>query len=55
MEFDGKLEPEAKDSATALDAGIISIAVSLKRIADELCTNPRRLGLVDGMFEISNK
>ena len=34
---DGKFEPEAKDVTTCLsDAALVSIAVSLKRIADAL-------------------
>lgn len=32
--LDGKLEPEAQPAASMSDAALISIAVSLKRIAD---------------------
>ena len=34
--LDGKLEPEARDTDTPTEAALISLAVSMKRIADVL-------------------
>jgi hypothetical protein len=36
VSLDGKLEPEAKNETGRHDAALISIAVSLKRIADTM-------------------
>ena len=34
--LDGKLEPEARDSSSITEAATLSIAISLKRIADAM-------------------
>ena len=47
MTLDGKLEPEAKDAASATEAAAISIAVSLKRIADAVAGTDQASGLRD--------
>lgn len=36
VSLDGKLEPEAKHETSRHDAALLSIAVSLKRIADTM-------------------
>jgi hypothetical protein len=50
-----KLEPEVGETTRVLeDATALSIAISLKRIADELCGNNKVLGLIDTLFECKN-
>jgi hypothetical protein len=44
--LDGKLEPEAKPMLSVEDAALISIAISLKRIAD-FTDGPQRLNIVE--------
>ena len=51
--LDGKLEPETKDMDER--APLYSIAISLKRIADELTGGGERLGVVDSIFEASTR
>lgn len=53
--LDGKLEPEAKDGCSSpSEAALVSMAVSLKRIADELAGIESRLGLIDTLFQVGN-
>ena len=35
--LEGKLEPECENIQTPMECATLSIAISLKRIADELC------------------
>lgn len=56
--WEAKIEPEARPYLDE-HAVQISIAISLKRIADELCgantLQGERLGLIDALFETRNK
>jgi hypothetical protein len=52
--LDGKLEPEAKHGfVTPSDAALVSIAVSLKRIADAMSGNGTSQGMDLSLFYIS--
>lgn len=50
--LDGKLEPEAKDCASLTEASLLSIAVSMKRLADHLAGTDLRSGLVDAIYDV---
>ena len=50
-ELDGKFEPQAKAVTTCIsDAALVSIAVSLKRIADALDGDGAGQGLATSLF-----
>jgi hypothetical protein len=52
--LDGKFEPEARDVKTSpADAALVSIAVSLKRIADAVAGNGASQGIDLSLFYIS--
>lgn len=54
--LDGRLEPEAHDvTASAADAALVSIAVSLKRIADVLQGDPQNMGIKHAVFDIVDR
>ena len=50
--LEGKYEPESRDVQTPLEAAAMSIAISLKRIADALTPEEERLGPVDHLNEV---
>ena len=52
--LEGKLEPEARDVTDANTAAFVSIAVSLKRLADHLAGTPTRTGVVDALYDLWN-
>jgi hypothetical protein len=50
--LEGKFEPEARAIVTnQSDAALVSIAVSLKRLADHLAGTAERSGLVDALYD----
>ncbi len=49
-----QLEPAARDTCVMEKATMLSAAISLKRIADELCGSNKVLGLIDTLFECKN-
>jgi hypothetical protein len=54
--LDGKLEPEAKAVSSSEEAAaLISIAVSLKRIADALHGDPHNTGMKHALADIANQ
>ena len=54
-DFEGKLEPEARDSRDAKEAALFSIAVSLKRIADAIDGDPQNTGMKHALAEMANR
>jgi hypothetical protein len=50
--YDGKLEPESDDTASVEREALISIAISLKRIADVLQGDPTNRGIVEHLFAV---
>lgn len=55
LETKAALEPAALSVGDDNSVALISIAISLKRIADEFDGKPDRLGMSDMIYEISNK
>lgn len=54
--LDGRLEPEAREVIrSAADAALVSIAVSLKRIADVLQVDPQNMGIKHAIFDIADR
>lgn len=53
--LDGKMEPEARDERSIQDAAMVSMAVSLKRIADVLSGDDKTSGLIHALGFLADR
>ena len=53
--LEGKLEPEARPCSSVQEAAALSLAISMKRIADAVCGDDKNSGIAQAIWDISNR